>query len=588
VSMRSRHVDEARTIVDSFLRNYVAQYRTDTTDSDAKTLTLLEAQQKESLKKIMSQRDQLRALADEYGTVTLAPRQEMEFSLQTQLMTQLIQLEAQRIAAEANVGLLEKTEKVELSPEQVMSQRREYVNSNPMVAELSKRVVGMEQDLIVAQQTHQQGHPLLVQMQTTLDAFKKRLETQRQELELEFDSGMEGRLKEAAQQRLLAAKMDLERINAHYQALSARVSQQDTQAQKTGRKNLDLQDLQFKLQVDQEMYDTLSRRIKTLQMEQQRPPRMDIAYWADVAETNDRRMQLSIAAVLGALACGFGLAFLRDRMDETLLTPEDVTRHLDLPVLGTTTSSRTLKPALFAEQIAGDYQTIRTNLGLSYDGGLPRKLVVSSAGTREGKTTFAVNLATSLAKSGKKVLLIDGDMRKPDVGQMLNVPKDSGYLQEVLLGGDPSGMVHVVPSSGLHVLAANPRHLSDPYELLTSAMAAEQIERLAREYDHLVIDSPPALAFPDALVWAKLADAVVLISFAGQTTAPDLKEARERFARGRARVLGAVLSNVPIDQSLYRYAYTYRARGMSPAGRTQKSKKLLLASQKPDNDDGVS
>jgi capsular exopolysaccharide synthesis family protein len=587
VAMRSSHVDEAKTIVDSFLRNYVAQYGSAITENDARTLTRLEAQQTESLKKIMSQRDQIRSLADEYGTVSLAPRQEMEFSIQTRLMTELIQLEAQRIAAEANVGLLEKTEKLDLSPEQAMTQRREYVNSNPMVAELSKRVVAMEQDLIIAQQTHQQGHPGLVQMQATLEAFKKRLDDKRQGLEVEFDSGMEGRLKEAARQRLLAAKMDLERINAHYKALSSRVNQQDSQTQKTGRKNLDIQDLQFKLQVDQEMYDTLSRRIKTLQMEQQRPARIEIAYWADVGETNDRRVQLATAAVIGALACGFGLAFLRDRMDKTLQTPEDVTRYLDLPVLGTTTSSRTLKPALFAEQIAGDYQTIRTNLGLSYDGGMPRKLVVSSAGTREGKTTFAVNLATSLAKSGKKVLLIDGDMRKPDVGQMLNVPKDSGYLQDVLLGGDPSSLVHVLPSSGLHVLAANPRHMADPYELLTSSMAAEQIERLAREYDHLVIDSPPALAFPDALVWAKLADAVVLISFAGQTTAPDLKEARERFARGRARVLGAVLSNVPIDQSLYRYAYTYRARGMSAAGKTPKSKKLLLASQKPGNDGGV-
>ena len=207
-------------------------------------------------------------------------------------------------------------------------------------------------------------------------------------------------------------------------------------------------------------------------------------------------MQLATAAVVGALACGFGLAFLRDRMDKTLQTPEDVTRQLDLPVLGTTTSSRTLKPALFAEQIAGDYQTIRTNLGLLYDGGLPRKLVVSSAGTREGKTTFAVNLATSLAKSGKKVLLIDGDLRKPDVGQMLNVPKDTGYLQDVLLGDDPSSMVYVLPSSGLHVLAANPRHMADPYELLTSSMAAEQIERLAREYDHHRHRQPAGAGLP--------------------------------------------------------------------------------------------
>jgi len=292
---------------------------------------------------------------------------------------------------------------------------------------------------------------------------------------------------------------------------------------------------------------------------------------------------LATAAVIGALACGFGLAFLRDKMDKTLQTADDITRYLHLPIVGTTTSSHTLKPALFAEQIAGDYQTIRANLGLLNEGGMPRKLVVSSAGTREGKTTFAVNLATSLAKSGKKVLLIDGDLRKPDVERMLNVPKGSGYLQDVLLGADPSSTAYVLPSSGLHVLAANPRHTADPYELLTSSLAAEQIDRLAREYDHIIIDSPPALAFPDALVWARLADAVVLVSFAGQTKAPELQEAKERFSRGRARVLGAVLSNVPVDQSLYRYAYTYRGRG--PSGR--KAKKLLLTSQSPADDGGT-
>ena len=81
----------------------------------------------------------------------------MELSVQSQLMTELIQLEAQRIAAEANIGLLEKTEKLELSPEQMVGLRREYVNSNPMVAELSKSIVAMEQDLIVAQQTHHAG-----------------------------------------------------------------------------------------------------------------------------------------------------------------------------------------------------------------------------------------------------------------------------------------------------------------------------------------------------------------------------------------------------------------------------------------------
>jgi succinoglycan biosynthesis transport protein ExoP len=585
VAMRTTRVEEAKAIVDCFLRNYVAQFGLNAGAQERDNLSFLEKQKEAMEKRIKEERAYIRDLAARYSTITPGPREEMELNVQARLMGELINLESQKIAAEANVSLLEKTNKVEVPPEQMVSLRREYVNSDPMVAEWSKSIVSMERDLIM-QQALIRDHPRLAQEQAALESLTAKLDTKRQGLEQEYDRMLEARQKEAAQQRLMAAQMELERISAHYTKITEVVDLQEKKVQKVGQTNMEIQDAQFQLQLDQDQYEQLSRRVKTLQVEQRQTPRIESAYAADVAETDDRRPQLATAAVIGALACGVGLALLRDRMDKTLQTPEDVTRQLDLAVLGTTTSSRAIKPALLAEQIAGDYQTIRTNLGLAYDGGLPRKLVVSSAGTREGKTTFAVNLATSLAKSGKRVLLIDGDLRKPDVGQMLNVPRDAGYLQEVLLGGDGGSAAYVSPSSGLHVLAANPRHMADPYELLTSATAAEQIERLTREYDHVVIDSPPALAFPDALVWARLADAVVLVGFAGQTTAPELKEAKERFARGRARVLGAILSNVPVDQGLYRYAYTYRARGAQPG---RKAKKLLLATgvQKPGDNGGA-
>jgi Mrp family chromosome partitioning ATPase len=171
---------------------------------------------------------------------------------------------------------------------------------------------------------------------------------------------------------------------------------------------------------------------------------------------------------------------------------------------------------------------------------------------------------------------------------MLNIPNGSGGVQEVLLGEDPRGIICAVPSSGLHVLAANPRSTADVYEILTSPTAAEQIARLAQDYDHVIIDTPPTLAFPDALVWAKLADAVVLISYAGQTTAPELKETKERFARVRARVLGAVLSNVPVDQGLYRYGHSYRTHSAHTPRKARTPKKLLLPTHAKSGEGGGS
>lgn len=509
---------------------------------------------------------------------------------QTMLQNELTRLEAQRIKIDADIGLYDDpndpNSAPDMSPEAIVQARNSYINSDPMVQELSTTIVQMKRGLIADQQTLTAANPAYTQRQNILKAFEQELEQKRLALAEEFDSSLESKLKDAARQRLVQAKAQKAQIGAYMDEIRRNLGDQEVRTRKVSTTNLDVQELKNKMAMDQQVLEQVNRRLQWFDMErsQNRRARVQIQSLAEMRGKQDKRRKLAIATVFGALACGMGLAFLRDKMDKTLQTPADLTRRVDLPILGTTTSSRTVKPALFAEQIAGDYQTIRTNLGLLYNGGTPKRLVVSSAGMREGKTTFAVNLATSLAKAGKKVLLIDGDLRKPDIGHMLNVLNNTGGIQNVLLGEDPGNIVCVLPSSGLHVLATNPRHLGDAYELLTSSTAAEQMERLGREYDHLIVDSPPTLAFPDALVWAKLTDAVILVSFAGQTTVPDLKEAKERFARVRARILGAVLSNVPVDQGLYHQAYTYRSRSTPAARKGGKPKRLLLTTPGQGND----
>jgi polysaccharide biosynthesis transport protein len=578
VTMRNPNIEEARTIVNSFLRNYVGQYGRESDILESQDITNLETQRNVLQKRVLEERERIRALAEEFGTTVLDPHRDMELNRQNLLMSELARLESTRIRINADIGLYGKMEKVDAPPEQIVAARTNHINSDTMIRELAARIVQMEQDLLIAQQTQRPANPLFTQREAVLKAFKQQLGERRLILAKEFDDGLDERLAVAARQRLLQAELQKAQTDAYIEEIKRAVLAQEARTVRVGNTSLDIQDRQFRLKLDQEMLDQVTRRLHLLQMERDRRPRVQIASFAERVGQDDRRLQYAGMTVFISVVCGFGLAFLADKMDKTLQTPEDIARQIDLPILGTTTSSRTIKPALFAEQIAGDYQTIRTNLGLLYNGGMPKRLVVSSAGMREGKTTFAVNLAISLAKSGKKVLLVDGDLRKPDIGHMLNVLNNSGGLQNVLLGEDPGNIVCVLPSSGLHVLAANPRHLGDTYELLTSSTAAEQIERLSRDYDHLIVDSPPALAFPDALVWAKLSDAVILIGYAGQTTGPDLKEAKERFARVRARILGTVLSNVPVDQGLYRYSYTYRVRSTQAARKSGKPKKLLLTS----------
>jgi capsular exopolysaccharide synthesis family protein len=585
VTMKSSNAEEAVQIVNAFLTHYQDKYGTDSIEAENARLRVLTNQQSQLLAKITAQQENIRALADEYGTKVLDTRHDMELQAQNTLQSQWIALEGRRIALETTVAMLaQAATDVNVPPAQIVAARKEYVNSDPEFQQLSQAIVQMKRDLLVAKQNYRPENPALKQQEETLARFEQAKEDKRKALEEEFDIEHEERLRAVAQQRLKNAQLELQQLIAHQEKLRGELKDQDTRTQRIGQTNLNIQDLEFKLSVDQELYNQVTRQIRLMEMERQGRPRISPAYSAYVVHTEDRRPKLVAAVCFGGLVAGFGLAFLRERMDKTLQTPEDMTRYLGLTVLGTTTSSHAIKPAEFAEQIASDYQTIRTNLGLLASGGMPHRLAVCSPRAREGKTTFAVNLATSLARSGKKVLLIDGDLRKPDVHYMLNVTNGSKGTQEVLLGEDPSQVICTVPASGLHVLGANSRCKANAYELLASSTAARQMEKLAREYDHVIVDTPPALAFPDAMVWARLTDAVILVGFAGQTTAPDLADAKERFARIRAHVVGAILSNVRAEQSVCRYDHGYRFRSASPVRDAPKPKEPLLSTRDGEGD----
>jgi capsular exopolysaccharide synthesis family protein len=488
------------------------------------------------------------------------------------------------------VQLLDQTKEQTTAPEELVKMRQGYINSDPTVSSLTVSIAQLDEAYIAVSQTLAPTNPELERKAELLKTLKARLEERKQEAGKSFDEMMTKEIAKAGSQKLANAKTELEQTRAYENRLREILTKEDSETIGLGRKQLTIQDLRDQLDLTRQLYDTVSRRIQELEMERKRPARISVAYMADVSEIRDKRIQYSIALIFGAAACGMMLAYLRDRADRSLRTPQDVVRRIGIPIIGTTTSSHTVKASLLPGQIAEDYQTIRANLGLLNNEGLPRKIVVTSPGMQEGKTTFTINLATSMAKSGKKVLLIDGDLRKPDIAYLLNLPRGSRGLQDVLLGREFDQVVWSIPSTSLDVLAADSRNAADAYELLSSPLTAQQIHVISQRYDHVIIDTPPALAFPDALVWAKLADAVILTSFAGQTTAEDLRAATERLKQINVRVLGTILSNVHAGRGYYHYGYNYYysrdSHSKKRARQAQEKTKMLLPMQNPkDNTD---
>jgi len=583
ITMQSSNLTEAVQIVNSFVRAYMAIAVSDETRGGDQKLSILENERRVLADKLQRQRDTIRRMAEEYGTTILTDRQEIKLQRVASLQEQLTKIQARKLTLEAQQQLLGETAKREIPLDKLLKMRYEFINANPTIQVLSNNITQLEQGLIVAKQTLAPANPELKRKAELIEALKVRLQEKRRELNKTFDDITSQEIARSNEDQLDNAKAELQQMERFEERLQNLLAKENSETIELGRKHLAIQDQQEQKALTKELYNTVRKRIQELEMERKRPARISVAYNANVAAVPNKRLKYTIAMIFGSVAAGMFLAVLLSKSDHSLYTPQDITKRIGARIIGTTASADYQDVLALPQQIAVDYQTIRANLSLLDGGRTPRKIVITSPGTRDGKTTFAINLATSLARSGKKVLLVDGDLRKPDIRGMLNLPVNSAGIKEVL-SGRFEDVVHFAPSAGFDVLTANSRDKLQAFELLSKPDVGKNLDVIGTKYDHLIIDTPPVLAFPDALLWAKVADGVILTSFAGHTNEQDLKETLERLTQIKANVLGTILNNVSAGYSYNRYGYSYYTH----SSKTKKTKKPgsllpLLGPEEPEN-----
>ncbi len=272
--------------------------------------------------------------------------------------------------------------------------------------------------------------------------------------------------------------------------------------------------------------------------------------------------------VASAAAIGLALAlvgvFLIEYLDDTVRSPEELTRLSQLPVIA---AIARIPEKDYAEQIitvrdpfspiSEAFRVLRTGIRFASVDKPLRTLMVASAGPSAGKSLTTANLAVVFAEAGQRVLLVDSDLRRPVQHRIFGLSNLHG-LSDAILGDNPGLEECIQPTEveNLHVLTSGDIP-PNPSELVGSDRMTELIEELKDRYDLILFDSPPCLVVADGLILGARVDGVLLVADAGQTQRRAFQKVAEDLRRARANLLGVVLNRVGEGGGDYSYGYYY-------------------------------
>lgn len=512
------------------------------------------------------------------------------------LNNELIQAEADRIEKEAIYRLVKGG-----SPDVTIGLRQDPIAAESKSAVLTQ--AGGVSNLESLRQKQNQLNTAIAQASTIYGANNRHLK----DLELQSQQ-LDGQVRQEMDQIVRRANGDYILAKQTEDVVRQRLDQQKAEVAKLNESTVELSVLNQEALSRKRLYEDLytklqeaniSAGIKATDFTVVDPAR---AEWSAVRPKRSTNLALGL---LFGLALGLGAAFTVDALDRTVVNPLEIEELTSLPVIGLVPDFRAGGPGYgsgyTARRISGAmkqvknktsipnnesapnqvwmvqhpgsiaseaFRSLRTSIMLTGSGGGPRVILITSCVPGEGKSTLSANLAVAFAQFGKRVIIIEADMRRPSMEHVLGVSKGDG-LSTVLAGAVPleKAIQRGVQVPTLDVLSSGPRPPM-PAEMLGSQAFDELLARLRATYDVVLIDSPPALMLADAVSIAAKTDATVWVCRAGIVTRPQLMRVAQIIQRNAMPMAGFVLNGVDqrLDPYGYGYGYEYSPYGTAYGG----------------------
>ncbi len=423
------------------------------------------------------------------------------------------------------------------------------VLGNPAMLALLQKRAELNADLFQLRQRLKPDHPTILQAQAQLSELSKQI------------SGLAEGVRKS-----IKGQYDIARLQE--QAVSSQIEALKNQTLSEQARDVQYNILKREVDTNRQQFQALLTRYNELTAESGVTVNNITA--VDAAEVprnpiSPKPVLILALAMLGGLGLAVAYAFLRDHFDEAIRDPADVENILGLPLLGAVPKTEQGTPleqiALPKSEISEAYNAIRTSIELSFSSGMAPSLFVTSASKGEGKSTTSYSVARMFALQGKRVLLVDSDMRRPSLHRYFETNLDTKGLSSLLAGlHSAEEAILSTTIDGLYFLPSGPLP-PDPATLLGSSSVAKFVAGLLESFDLVVIDGPPVMALADAVQVSQATSATVFVVEAGETQLGQARAAIARLLRVHTHVIGVVVTkyNTKDDRySKYSNYYNYR------------------------------
>jgi succinoglycan biosynthesis transport protein ExoP len=548
--------EELKLIVEAITNAYLEQIVNREAEARRERLKNLRDALEEYKTALKGKRDQLKALADQIGSndkSTLTLKQQLQLQQLNVLETELTRVRANLKKAQAEYAVYGPAEQAVGAdvPDAVVMKA---VNSDPQVQTLLADIQKMEGAIASHRRITKNGSdPALQKFRHELNAKRQALARYRQELKPVYLTQLREEARSNSTSNSQEALKQIQILQKYERDLT-----QDYDKLQDANKNLfqrsaDVEQIKDEIEATEEAAKAVAKDMEALQVELRAPARVSVLSPPEVPETKEIKKQLIATIGLGVMGLVLGLflvAWWQVRAGR-IASVDEVTENLGLPVVGAlpalpSRSRRALEgpigsdEVIWRSQLTESVNAMRTMLlRLSRDEPLQIVLVTSALGG-EGKTTLSSHLATSLARAGRRTLLIDGDLRKASLHKVFDLPAEPG-LAELLRG--EAEVADTIRPTLVDRLWLVPAGRCD--DLALQALGMPEIratfDRLRGQYDFIIVDSAPVLPVADSLLLSQNVDGVVFSILGDVSRVPRVYGAYERLAALGVRLLGAVV-----------------------------------------------